>query len=91
MHMHGTPLNVSAANFYSADLDQKIAARRNAEMRKRVVRTELALDADPEDTETLLVHHWLDAASNSAKHNESPLDSEDFQASDRDGGTPPRP
>jgi hypothetical protein len=93
MHMHGIPLNVSAANFDSAELEQKNAARRSLETRKRLLRAgqALAADAEPDDTESLLVSHWLGAAPHPGKQDEPTPPGDEYQSSSWDAGTDLKP
>lgn len=65
MPFPGMDMNVSAANFYTAELAEKEATHRAAKnVRKQLKKASDLLAAgvntDPEDTETLLVDHWLD-------------------------------
>lgn len=65
MPFPGMNMNVSAANFYTGELAEQAATNRAVKnVRKRLLKASEMLaagvNADPEDTEALMIGHWLD-------------------------------
>jgi hypothetical protein len=60
MHIHGNPMAVNAANFYSATLEERIAAQRAAGVRKKLIRRASEIEGAATPEETLLIDQWTD-------------------------------
>jgi hypothetical protein len=70
MHIHGTPLNVSAASFQSSEMEERAAARRAAEARKRLLKAGESAAAEATPEETLLISQWMDGSAMDSRHSE---------------------
>jgi|GEM_PF-1972338 len=89
MHIHGNPMSVQAANFFSAQLEQEVAARRVADLRRRLRRVSeaIATGSDQSPEETLLISHWVSGDAPSAAA--SPfLDGDEYRPSGQKIGEP---
>jgi len=61
MHIHGNPMNVNAANLYSAAQGERAAAnQRAAEVRKKLLAGASGVEAGSSPEETLLIGQWMD-------------------------------
>ena len=62
MHIHGNSISVNAANLYSVGNGERdAAAKRAADVRKRLLKGAAAPEGAPAADETLLIGHWLNA------------------------------
>ncbi|MGA9060056.1 MAG: hypothetical protein WB341_00180 [Terracidiphilus sp.] len=64
MQIHGSAMNVQAANFYSAAQGERAAAaQKAAKVRKRLLKSaeSIAAAADPDPDATFLLGQWLDS------------------------------
>ncbi len=68
MHIHDRSMTIQAMGFYSAaQKERTAAARRAAEIRKKLLRASRSLESDQPSLfpdENLLIRHWLNAHQN---------------------------
>ena len=68
MHIHGNPMAVNAANFYStAQNREAIAAGRAAEVRKKLLKGAGEIEEAASPEESLLIGKWMDAQQGHAR------------------------
>ncbi len=61
MHIHGNQMNVLQASLYAASQGERTAAaKRAAEVRKKLLKSVAEADGDTGSGETLLIGKWLD-------------------------------
>jgi hypothetical protein len=70
MHIHGASLAVSAASFHSAQLEERAAARRAAETRKRLLKAGESAAAEATPEETLLIRQWMNGSATDSRHSQ---------------------
>jgi hypothetical protein len=64
MHIHGSQMNVNAANLYSVGNGEKsAAAQRAADVRKKLLKSAQSVENSVDPEENLLIGHWLDSAN----------------------------
>jgi hypothetical protein len=80
MHIHGNSMAVNTANFYGTGQNEKTAAaRRAANLRKKLLKVAAEIEGAATPEESLLIGQWMDS-----RH--SRLQSEDeYHASASDG------
>jgi hypothetical protein len=62
MHIHGNLMSIQTANFYSAALEEKAAAaRRAADVRRKLARSAVDMEAEASPDAAFLVGQWLDS------------------------------
>jgi hypothetical protein len=62
MHIHGNSMNINAANFYAASQNEKAeAARRAADVRKKLLKGAAQIEGSAGPEETLLISQWIDS------------------------------
>ena len=62
MRIHANSMNINAADPYSAaQAERAAAARRSADVRKKLLKTAAGIDASASPEETLLIGQWLDS------------------------------
>jgi hypothetical protein len=62
MHIHGNLMNIQEAELYAAAQSERAAAaRRAAEVRKRLLKSAQNVEGDATPEETLLIGQWLDS------------------------------
>jgi hypothetical protein len=62
MHIHGNSMTVNAANFYSTGQNEKTAAaRRAANLRKKLLKAAAETEGASTPEETLLISQWVDS------------------------------
>jgi hypothetical protein len=71
MHIHGNPLSVNAANFYSAIQEEKTAAaQRAANVRKKLIKSASELEGAATPEETLLIGQWMNSRHSQVQNEE---------------------
>jgi len=63
MHIHGHSMNIPTAGLYSAAQSERMAARRAAETRRKLLKKASGIEAGASPDEMLLIGHWLDPQS----------------------------
>jgi hypothetical protein len=62
MHIHGNSMNMQPINLYTAaEIATTAAAKRAAEVRKRLLKSAQSVASDPDTDATLLIGQWLDS------------------------------
>jgi hypothetical protein len=62
MHIHGNSISINAASFYSAAQNEKAAAaKRAADVRKRLLKGASEIDGAATPEATLLIGQWMDS------------------------------
>lgn len=61
MHIHGNSMNINPANFYSAGQNQKAAASRAAEVRKKLLKGAFQIEDGTTPEETLTIRQWTNS------------------------------
>jgi hypothetical protein len=62
MHIHGNSMTVNAANFYSANQEERAAAaHRAAGVRKKLIRSASEIEGAATPEETLMISQWMDS------------------------------
>jgi hypothetical protein len=65
MHIHGNSMAVNAASFYSAGQNERTAAaRRAADVRKKLMKAGSVTEGAATSEETLMIGQWMDARHN---------------------------
>ena len=60
MHIHPSAIGLHPINTYAAD-NERAAAQRAAEVRKKLLKSAQSVDANTSPEETLLIGQWLDS------------------------------
>jgi hypothetical protein len=62
MHIHGNSMSINAADFYSAgEYEKAAAAKRAADLRKKLLKGAAAIESAATPEESLLISQWLDS------------------------------
>jgi hypothetical protein len=62
MHIHGNSMSINAANFYAASQNEKAdAARRTADVRRKLLKGAAQIEGSATSEETLLISQWTDS------------------------------
>ncbi|MGA2672375.1 MAG: hypothetical protein ABSE99_04025 [Terracidiphilus sp.] len=61
MHIHGSLMNSSAVNPYSAAAEKALAAQRAADVRKKRMKSATEIEGAPSPEEAFMVGQWMDA------------------------------
>ena len=68
MHIHGNSMNLNAANFYSVgNAEKSAAARRVADVRKRLLKNAASGDGAASLEETLMIGQWLEGRNSQSE------------------------
>ena len=61
MHIHGNSMTINAANFYSTAQQEKAAAQRAANVRKKLIKNTSEIEGSATPEETLTIGQWMDS------------------------------
>jgi hypothetical protein len=62
MHIYGNSMSINAANFYSAAQNEEtVAAKRAADVRKKLLKGASEIEGAATPEETLLIGEWMDS------------------------------
>ena len=76
MHIHGNSMTINAASFYSTAQQEKAAAQRAANVRKKLIKSASEIEGSATPEETLLIGQWMDSRHSQEQSGEQNFESD---------------
>ena len=74
MHIHGNSMNINAASLYSTTQQEKAAAQRAANVRKKLLKNASEIDGAGTPEETLMIGQWMNSRHSQEQSGEQNLE-----------------